>query len=273
MPAWNSFENGNTSSYSQGCNQMNSLLNPLRQAYRRLKNLRLVDERMLYAVWEQKHLRQLLKYLNVDCVFDVGANYGQYAQMLRRQVGFTGRIISFEPMPDAVASLKATSAHDPKWTIEAIALSSTTGTQTFNIMKSHQFSSLGRPMHSEADIFQNMNAVERTVVVQTETLEQAYGRLKKEHGFTRPFLKMDTQGFDVDIVRAAGAVMPFFVGMQSELAVKRLYEQAIEFRDAIAVYNDAGFDLSAFVPNNAGHFPRLIETDGIFVRRDLLEGK
>lgn len=252
---------------------MRSLLNPLRRAYWRLRSLRLVDENMLYAIWEQRHLQRLLAHLNVDCVFDVGANYGQYAEMLRRKVGFTGRIISFEPMPDAVASLEARSAHDPSWTIEPIALSSSTGPQTFHIMKSHQFSSLGRPMHSEADLFRNMNVVESSVVVQTETLEQAYVRLAKKYGFVRPFLKLDTQGFDVDIVRAAGAVMPFFVGLQSELAVKRLYEQSVDFRDAISVYNEAGFDLSAFVPNNAGHFPRLIETDGIFVRRDLLEGK
>jgi len=248
-------------------------INPLRQAYRhlkRLRDLRVFDEENLFAIWEQRHLRRLLKHLDVDCVFDVGANYGQYAEMLRNDVGFKGRIISFEPMPDAIATLRTKSANDPKWTIEAMALSSSSGTQSFNIMKSHQFSSLGSPMHSEAGIFKDMNTVERTVEVQTETLEHAFDRLQKAHGFSRPFLKMDTQGFDVDIVRAAGAVMPFFLGMQSELAVKRIYEQSVDFRDAIAVYNEAGFDLSAFVPNNAGHFPRLIETDGIFIRRDII---
>jgi FkbM family methyltransferase len=254
----------------------NSPLNPLRRAYetlKRLRNLRMYDESKLYAVWEQRHLRRLLAYLDVDCVFDVGANYGQYAEMLRQRVGFTGRIISFEPMPDAVTVLKAKSARDPKWTIEGIALSSSSGARIFHIMKSNRFSSLGQPLHTEVDIFERMNAVERTIEVQTETLEEAYMRLKKEYEFSRPFLKMDTQGFDVDIVRAASLVMPFFLGMQSELAVKRIYEQSVDFRDAIAAYKEAGFDVSAFVPNNAGHFPQLIEMDGIFVRRDIVNGK
>ena len=47
----------------------------------------------------------LLPYLKVDCVFDVGANNGQYAQILRKHADYQGRIISFEPIPSAADPL------------------------------------------------------------------------------------------------------------------------------------------------------------------------
>jgi hypothetical protein len=44
----------------------------------------------------------------------------------------------------------------------------------------------------------------------------------------------------------------------------------VDFRSAITLYEECGFHLSAFVPNNVGHFPQLIETDCIMVRDDLI---
>ena len=61
-----------------------------------------------------------------------------------------------------------------------------------------------------------------------------------------------------------------FVGLQSELAIKKIYEEAIDFREAITSYEELGFVLSAFVPNNQGHFPLLVETDCIMVRKELI---
>ena len=51
-----------------------------------LLNATVIDRRKLYAVWEQSQLEKLFAYLDVDCVFDVGANEGQYAEMLRQAV-------------------------------------------------------------------------------------------------------------------------------------------------------------------------------------------
>ena len=46
---------------------------------------------------EEHHMRRLLAHLQVDCMFDVGANIGQYAEKLRRHFEFRGLILSFEP--------------------------------------------------------------------------------------------------------------------------------------------------------------------------------
>ena len=61
-----------------------------------------------------------------------------------------------------------------------------------------------------------------------------------------------------------------FVGLQSELAIKRIYERSLDFREALTFYQSLGFELSALIPNNAGHFPVLIEIDCIMGRKDIL---
>lgn len=63
----------------------------------------------------------LLNRNNVEVVLDVGANLGQYAMDLRR-FGYTGRIMSFEPVKACFDRLLATSANDYDWTAHRIAL-------------------------------------------------------------------------------------------------------------------------------------------------------
>ncbi len=245
------------------------MFNLVNRIWKKVISLKIIDRRHLYKYWEQEHLRRLLRHYAVDCVFDIGANHGQYATMLRKDVGYQGLIISFEPNPAAAASARKLADKDPRWFVEEMAVSVADGEQIFNVMADSQFSSLSQPRHDETDLLKAWNAVERSFKVKTETLTTSYERLRKQHEFDRPFLKMDTQGYDVEIIKSAGPALDKFIGLQSEIAVKRLYESSIGFRDAISTYEAFGFELSAFVPNNGGHFPWLLETDCIMIKRDL----
>jgi hypothetical protein len=101
-------------------------------------------------------------------------------------------------------------------------------------------------------------------------LATAFNEAKLRHKFDRPFLKLDTQGFDVAIARSSRAMIHEFLGFQSEMAIVKLYDSSIDFRDALTEYERLGFTLSALVPNNEGHFPRLLEVDCIMIRTDLI---
>lgn len=240
------------------------------RAVAKLVSLRLVDKRRIHLLPEQTHLRRLLTHLDVDCVFDVGANTGQYAQMLRRKARYGGRIISFEPLPEAAAAVRAKAGRDPLWALEQIALADIPGTRVFNVMAVSEFSSLSEPRTDEVSRLADLNRPVRRIMVEAETLATVLPRLQAQYGFRRPFLKMDTQGFDLAVLRGAGDVLSRFVGFQSELSVRRIYQQAVDFRDALNYYQSLGFDISAFIPNNGGHFPALIEIDCIMVRSDLM---
>ncbi len=213
-----------------------------------------------WKIQEHEQLARFLAHFDVDCVFDVGANAGQYADRLR-QLGFQGLILSFEPNPELVARLQRKASRDAKWVVIPHALDSESRRIDFNIMRDSEFSSLLAPDHSQTDRFADPNSVAASIPVETRTVDQLFGELRAQYGFRRPFLKLDTQGHDAAVVAGAGQSLSNFVGLQSELAFTTLYLGAERYDRTLTGYEQLGFKLTALIPNNAGHFPDLNEID------------
>lgn len=55
--------------------------------------------------------------------------------------------------------------------------------------------------------------------------------------------------------------------VQVEMAVQKIYTGMPDFREATRTIEELGFVISQFFPNNAGHFPRLIEFDCYAIHR------
>jgi FkbM family methyltransferase len=232
--------------------------------------LRLCRKGRVGPLLEADVLDKLLRYFQIDCVFDVGANQGQYAGKLRERLGFNGPIVSFEPVPELAQCLHRRAARDPFWYIEEVALDNIRRATVFKVMRDSEFSSLQKPCAADTVLLAENNTVLREVSLETGTLDQYYDKYKRLLGFKRPFLKMDTQGNDMQVVAGAQSSIGEFVALQSELAFRRLYEGSVTYRQALDYYESLGFELSALVPNNAGHFPYLIEMDCIMANKNLL---
>jgi hypothetical protein len=139
-------------------------------------------------------------------------------------------------------------------------------------MAADQFSSLEHPAEGLDEIFVERNRIARTVEMQCRRLEGLLPELRAVHGFTRPFLKMDTQGHDRTVCEGAGSSLGEMLGLQTELAVRPIYHGGIEYREMIAWLAERDFLPSAFFANNKGHFPLIVEMDGIFANRRLIDG-
>ncbi|MBC7633672.1 FkbM family methyltransferase, partial [Aeromicrobium sp.] len=85
--------------------------------------------------------QSVLAKQEVDLVLDVGASTGGYGTSLR-SFGYTGQIVSFEPLAAAFAELSATVASDPLWTARNTALGAEPGEATINIASNSASSSL-----------------------------------------------------------------------------------------------------------------------------------
>jgi FkbM family methyltransferase len=232
-------------------------------------NASIIPRGEVALLFEKEHLQRFLTDFQIDCVFDVGANEGQYAEKLR-EIGFRGSIISFEPIPALASILRRKASRDRHWIIEEIALDEKVRHVAFNVMVDSQFSSLKRPSHLETDLFTKMNVVAQSINLTTARLAELFDKYRGQLGFSRPFLKMDTQGNDLAVARGACDRLQRFFGLQSELTIKKVYFEQPDYREAIDFYIAAGFELSAFVPNNLGHFPALIEIDCIMYNARLI---
>src|SRR5260221_2229149 len=77
-------------------------------------------------------LMTLLELYHVDTVFDIGANAGMSGQYLRN-VGFSGKIVSFEPVSHVYRQLAERAGKDPSWLCENVAIGEAEGRRRINV--------------------------------------------------------------------------------------------------------------------------------------------
>jgi FkbM family methyltransferase len=185
-------------------------------------------------VGELQTMRDLSALLDIDVVVDVGANRGQFAHELRG-VGFRGEIISFEPVGGEFAALSAGFTGDASWRGQQMALGSRESRLEIVIPHLSVLSSLLQPKFKTPQ--------SRTETVQVRRLDAVLPELLPDWRSRRVYLKMDTQGYDLEVFKGASGVLDCIVGLQSEVSVQPLYDGMPHYLDALACYEQAGFEL------------------------------
>jgi FkbM family methyltransferase len=210
------------------------------------------------------HVVGLLAKYQSNCVFDVGANAGQYGKRLR-SLGYTGRIISFEPTAKAFDRLEKAAANDPEWLVYRCALGREATTQSMHVDWSTMNSLLPASDYGKGR-YERFES-ERTEEIEIRRLDAVMDEAMDGVANPRPFLKMDTQGFDLEVFAGAGDRIADFVGMQSEVAVLRLYEGSPTMSQAIAAYEAGGFEITGMYPvSREKTTGRVVEFDCVMMR-------
>jgi FkbM family methyltransferase len=222
-----------------------------------------LPQTLLDRVHELSLLKRLLAKLDIDCVLDVGANCGQFARELRG-IGYNGHIISFEPVTHEFLTMKEHFKSDLKWSGFQTALGSNSEFMTINVPGSTVMSSF-----LEAD--QLMNSIVETKetmqeLVEVKRLDSVLPQLLEESSISRVFLKMDTQGYDLEVFRGAFGCMEQIQGLQSELSVQRLYKNMPNYLDSLQEYEAAGFGLYSLSTVCRDHDKALVEMN-CYMRR------
>jgi FkbM family methyltransferase len=227
------------------------------------------EERTVFEELQRVQLPALLEMYSVNCVVDVGAHEGEYAKRLRAG-GYDGRIVSFEPVPRAFAELDRAAAEDSYWHVHRLALGREEGVTTMNAVPG-TLSSLRRPTEFGARRYRRLRDPE-PVEVEVRRLDGMLDEILQGLERPRPYLKLDTQGFDLDVFAGAGDRIVEFAGMQSELPLMQIYEGMPRLPEALAVYEAAGFDVAAMYPvSRQGKTARVLEFDCVMVRGTLLK--
>lgn len=216
----------------------------------------------------ERHLQRLFAHYGIETVLDVGANRGQYRDFLRHRVGFLGMIHSFEPIPELVAEMRGRQAGDPNWDIHRVALGREEGAATLNIAKHAVFSSLRQLSDLAKREFSTGSEVKETVTVPVRTLDALLPALREVAGH-RVYLKLDTQGFDQEVMAGAPSLLRIVPAVQFEMAIRHLYEGVPDYRTMLATMEAAEFELSGLFPVTVDSAVRAVEFDCVMVRSAL----
>jgi FkbM family methyltransferase len=207
--------------------------------------------------------RQVLEDYAVNLILDVGANVGQFARDLRRC--YKGELISFEPVSASFKILAGTAARDPRWRVCQSALGSQTSSQTMNVYRGTELSSFLRANSYCAKKFGEDETTMQREVVSVRRLDEVLDEIVPDCQEKRIFLKMDTQGYDLEVFNGLGKKLERVVAIQSEVSLIPLYEGMPHWTDSISFYERAGFGVVGLFPLTSEGC-RVIEYDCLMVR-------
>lgn len=236
-------------------------IRPARSVFRKL-GIEVKRYRPGSSYWAS--LERMLDHHNIDLVLDVGANTGQFATTLRRS-RYNGRIVSFEPLLGAYEQLLRNSAKDALWTIAPrMAIGDMDGEIAINVSANSVSSSIANMLrtHLEAEPESRYIGKENVLISRLDTVAKTF-----VPAASRTFLKIDTQGYEPQVLAGASQLIPFLKGLQLELSLVPLYEGGGVFIDTVRSLNEMGFELyglfDAFSHQETG---RMLQVDGVFFR-------
>jgi hypothetical protein len=99
------------------------------------------------------------------------------------------------------------------------------------------------------------------------TLDVVLPVLQERIGFDRPYLKIDTQGFDIEVLRGAGDSLPAVKALQTEASVIGIYKGMPQYMDTIRYLEQRGFDITGLYPVSRDSALRLVEFDCVMINR------
>lgn len=202
---------------------------------------------------------------NVGTILDIGANTGQFGAELL-QAGWSGKLVSFEPIAEARDQLKARAAgHGERWIIPpAMAIGSASGETAINVSANIVSSSL-LPVGEASTSVIAETAYTRTETIQVRRLDEVV-----DPAWPGPFaMKLDTQGFELEVVRGATETLKRTQVIMVEMSLAPLYDGGARFADLYRAIEDAGFRCIALTEGFADYERNeVLQVDGVFVRND-----
>ncbi len=217
------------------------------------------------ATSEELRRIKLFQHYQIDLVFDVGANVGQYAKGIM-DAGYTNRIVSFEPLSDAYNQLKESSKRYSSWTIaQRCAIGAKKEEIEINISANSVSSTLLNMLDTHLDSAPESKIIGKEKVDVWPLDEIAKEYLKPENNV---FLKIDVQGFEQEVFKGAQQLIDRAKGVEMEISLVALYEgQKWLLPQVLEYMAEKGFQLRSIMPAFTDHKTgNVLQCNGIFFK-------
>ena len=209
-----------------------------------------------------RHIRRFFTGYVPSVIFDVGANVGQsclsYAEAFP-----TTRIHAFEPVPETFETLAQKVADIESITPWNIALSSSDGIATMRRAKA-----------SVGDRIVKGSAAPDGEAVEVKTMTGT--AFCQEHGIDRiSFLKIDTEGHDLDVMKGFRSMLDRVAFVQVEAAMNRYNKSHVQFGVFMEFMEARNFHLMHLYEQRLefklGGRPILRRADPVFINGALVD--
>tara|TARA_B100000963_G_C22639349_1_gene679505 strand:+ start:375 stop:1097 length:723 start_codon:yes stop_codon:yes gene_type:complete len=208
-------------------------------------------------------IKNFMSSLNTDLVLDVGANIGQFAKSIRK-TGYDGEIISFEPLSEVYDKLIKNSINDKKWKVyPKCAIGSSRSEVTINVSKNLFSSSVLNILDEHVNPAPDSKYIDSYLVDQIKLDD-----LDFDEDFNSVFLKIDVQGYELDVLKGATKLLDKTSLIKVEISYTQLYDNSTNWRSLVDFLNKKDFEIwdveNGFRnPNNY----RLLQSDLILVNK------
>ena len=211
-------------------------------------------------------ITRCIKKFQIDCFWDVGANIGQTGLSIRKH-GYTGNILSFEPQEEAYKKLLKNSFNDPKWKIYEKCGLGQNGLKKINISKNSVSSSFLEMENLHLDKNPQSKFIKKEEV-KIISLNEVFN--KEKNSFKKNFLKIDTQGYEKEVLVSGENILDDFIGISCEISVQPLYKNEAKFLDIINYLNTKGFEI--YSVHNSYYeidYGQTFSVDIVFIKKKL----
>ena len=183
--------------------------------------------------------------LNISLVIDVGANSGQLGSEIRRE-GYSGYIYSFEPLIEAHSRLMKRANPDVKWEVHPrCAVGDSVGEVQMNVAGNSYSSSIKEMLPSHSSVAPDSLKI-GTHKAEVITLDSMLDFWQKRDG--NIYLKIDTQGFEQEVISGATKTLKYVSAVQVELSSVELYKGQALYDYFFDFFNANNFQLYRIIP-------------------------
>jgi FkbM family methyltransferase len=221
-----------------------------------------------YSVMKISDKKNFYDVLNLKTIIDVGANEGQYAMSLLSQ-GYKGQIYSFEPLTTAHQKLMDNSKFYKNWFVhEPVACGAQKSMGVINIAGNSASSSIRKMLGA------HIESAPDTITIGTQDISiiPLDSEIKRWRAVPNPILlKIDTQGFEYEVLKGAEQTLKLVAGVLIELSVIELYKDQKLYDFFLEYFSAKDFILfDIFAGFSNPKTSQLLQFDALFISKPTL---
>lgn len=193
-------------------------------------------------------------------IVDIGANVGQFALFARGRYP-KAAIFSFEPLEDCWTIFSSIFGGDQHIQLFRCGVGPADAKAAINVTKENDSSSLLTPATTQVEVFGTEVSAKKTV-----ELRRLASVLSGEQLATPALLKIDVQGFELDVLRGSEELLDRFDTIYVEASYVELYQEQAHAGDVIEYLRTRRFELRGVFNQHLDGSRGPLQADFLFKR-------